>query len=64
MGEALVYPVRNSTVVVEGSEDVFHGLEHVVDTDHIQKGLLLTGKRGIRQVFGRRAGANRERHFT
>jgi hypothetical protein len=37
------------------------GLQHVVQAVDIEKGLLLSGKGGIRQVFRRRARTHGER---
>ena len=52
MGKPLVDAVADGAVVVERSKHFFHLVQHVVNADNIQKGFLLAGKRGVRQVFG------------
>ena len=58
MLEALVHPVGDRPVVVQGREYVPDGLEHMLHAADVQEGFLLSGERGIRQVFSRRAGAD------
>ena len=49
--EALVHAVGDRAIVVQRGEDFLHLVQHVVDADHVEEGFLLTGERGIRQVF-------------
>jgi hypothetical protein len=58
--EALVHAVRDRAVVVERCEHVMDPVEHRIDAGDVQEGLLLAGKRRVRQVLGGRAGAHRE----
>jgi hypothetical protein len=50
--EALVHAVGNGAVVEQRSEHFFGGADHVFDATDVQEGFLLTGERGVRQVFG------------
>ena len=50
--ETFVDAVGNGAVIVKRSENVLHGFFDVVQPVDIQEGFLLSGKRGIRQVFG------------
>ncbi len=59
--EALVHAVADGAVVVEGSKDFLHLVQHVVDADHVQEGFLLAREGGVGQVFGRGRGAHGER---
>ena len=61
MGKALVHAVADGAVVVQRGKHLFDFVQHRVNTRHIQKRFLLTGKRGIRQVFcsGRRPNGKR-----
>ena len=52
MRETFVDAVGNGAIVVKRSENVLHGFFDVVQPVDIQEGFLLSGKRGIRQVFG------------
>ena len=63
MRKALVHAVGNGAVVVQRREHLLHGLEHIVDADHVQEGFLLTSKRRVRQVFRRGRGTHGKRHF-
>ena len=58
MLEAVVDPVGNGAVVVEGGKDFLDLVDHVVRATHVEEGFLLTGERGIGQVFGRGGGAH------
>ena len=60
MRKSLVHAVRDRTVVVQRGEHVLDRLEHIVDPDHVEKGLLLAGEGRIRQVFSGRGGADSE----
>ena len=51
MREALVHAVADGAVVVERGEDLLHLVQHVLDADHVQEGLLLAGERGVGQVL-------------
>ena len=64
MREALVDAVGDRPVVVERREDVMDAVEDRIDAGDVQKGLLLACERGVGQVFGGRAGPDRECHFT
>jgi hypothetical protein len=61
MLEAMMHPIGNRTVVVEGREDFPDPMQHVLDADDVEEGLLLPCERGIGQVFGR-GRANALRH--
>ncbi len=50
--EALVHAIGDRAVVVERGEDLLYLVQHVVDADYVEEGLLLTGKRSIRQILG------------
>jgi hypothetical protein len=58
--EALVHAVADGAVVVERGEHLLHLVQHVLDADHVEEGLLLAGEGGVGQVFGRGRGAHRE----
>ncbi len=60
VGEALVHAVADRAVVVEGGEHLLHLVQHVLDADHVEEGLLLAGEGGVGQVFGGGRGAHRE----
>ena len=60
MGKALVHAVADGAVVVEGRKNFLHLVQHVFNADHIQKGFLLAGERGVGQVFGGGRGAHRK----
>ena len=64
MGEVFVDAVGDGAVVIQGRENVFDGSHHVFKAQDIQEGFLLTGKRGIRQVFCGGRGANRNRNVS
>ena len=59
--KALVHAVGDGAVVVQRREHFLHFVQHVVDTDHVQEGFLLTSKRCVRQVFGGGRRAHGER---
>ena len=63
MGEALVNAVGDGAVVVERREHFLHAREHGVDADDVENRFLLTGERGVREVFGRGRGTNGDRDF-
>ncbi|MNQ31146.1 hypothetical protein D3C85_445110 [compost metagenome] len=50
--EALVHAVGNCTVVEQRSEHLFGGADNVFNATDVQEGFLLTGERGVGQVFG------------
>ena len=54
MGEALVYPVGNRTIVVQRGKHLLDRVQDIVVAVNVEKGLLLPGKGGIGQVFGGR----------
>ena len=60
MGKTLVHPVADGTVVVKRCEDFPDFVQDRLDTDHIEKRLLLSRKRSVWQVFGRRRRAHRK----
>ena len=64
MREALVHAVGDRPVVVERGKDVLDAIEDGVDADDVQEGLLLPGKGGVGQIFGGRAGTDRNRDIT
>src|SRR5712692_4663066 len=62
MPESLVTPVGNRAVVVQRGEHAPERGHDVVDAANIEEGLLLSGERGVGQVFGRGAGTHRHRY--
>jgi hypothetical protein len=60
MLEAVVRPVGDGPVVVEGRKDLPDGLQHVLDAAHVEVGLLLPGEGRFREVLGGRRRAHRE----
>ena len=63
VGETLVHPVTDGTVVVQRGKHLLDLVQHILDAHNIEKGLLLARKRGVGQVFGRCRGTHRERHM-
>ena len=63
MGKAFVHAVTDGAVVVQRGEHFFQFVQHVLDTDHVQKGFLLTGERGIGQIFGSGRRTHRKRRL-
>ena len=61
--KALVHAVADGAVVVQRSENFADLVQHLLDADHIQEGLLLPGKRSIRQIFGRGGGPDGKRRL-
>ena len=55
--EALVHAVADGAVVVEAGKHLLHLVQHGLNADHVEEGLLLAGERSIRQILrrGRRA---------
>jgi hypothetical protein len=62
--EALVHAVADGAVVVERGEDLAHAVQHVLDADDVEEGLLLAGERRVGQVLGRGRRAHGERALT
>ncbi len=58
MLEALVHAVGDRAVVVQRGEDFLHLVQHVLDADDVEEGLLLAGERGVRQILGSRGRAH------
>src|SRR5579872_1535741 len=56
-----MHPVCDGPVIEQGGEDFVHRLEHVLLTANIQEGLLLSCKRGLRQILRGGGGAHRNR---
>ena len=52
MGEALVHPVGDGPVIEQGGEHLPDTVEHLVDAANVEKGFLLPGEGGFRQVLG------------
>ena len=61
VGVALVHAVADRAVVVERREDFAHLVQHAVDADDVQEGLLLAGERRVGHVLGGGRRAHRER---
>ena len=61
--EALVHAVGDGAVVEQGGEYFFGRADHIVHAADIQEGFLLTGKGGVRQVFGGGRGAYGDGHI-
>ena len=53
MRKTFVYAVTDGAVVVQRGKHLFHFVQNVLNAHHVQEGFLLTGKRGVGQVFGR-----------
>ena len=53
VGKALVHAVADGAVVVERGKYFADLVQHVFNAQHVQKRFLLTGERGVGQVFGR-----------
>ena len=64
MGEILVHAVGNGAVVVERSKHLADGVQNVLDAVDVEEGFLLSGERGIGQVFRRGRGAHGEAAFA
>ena len=52
VGKPFVHAVTDGAVVVERGKDFADFVQDIVDTDHIQKGFLLTRERSVWQIFG------------
>ncbi|OIQ78749.1 hypothetical protein GALL_395460 [mine drainage metagenome] len=63
MDEALVHAIGDGAVVVERGKHMSDLVEHGLDAADIEIGFLLSGERGVRQVFRRCGGAHRERRI-
>jgi len=61
--EALVHPVGDRTVGEERGEHLVDRSQHRCLAAHVEEGLLLTGKGSLRQVFGGRGRAHRDREL-
>jgi hypothetical protein len=59
MVKALDLAVGDGPVGKQAGKTVVTGIEHCPHSTHVQVGLLLAGKAGIRQVFCRGTGAHR-----
>src|SRR5262249_44206037 len=55
--------VLRCAISPQRSKTMLDGSEHRLDADHIEKGLLLPGKGGFRQVFGSRRGTDGDRYW-
>ncbi len=64
MHEALVHPIRNCAVVVERRENVADRQQHVVEAMNVEKGFLLAGEGGVREILRRGRRTHRERAFS
>ena len=64
MVKAFVNAIGDGAVVVERRKHVLHGHKDVFEAVNIQKGFLLSGKRSVREVFCRGAGADRDRQIS
>src|SRR5690606_37015267 len=62
--EALVHAVGDGAVVEERGEDFLGRADHVVHATDVEEGFLLTGKGGIRQVFGGGGGTHGHGHVV
>ena len=51
--EALVDAIGDRAIVEQRCEDLMQRLDHVVEAADIEEGLLLPGKRSVRQVLRR-----------
>ena len=61
VGIALVHPVADGPVVVEGGKHFANLVQDIVNAQHVEKSFLLPGKRGIGQIFRRGGRAHRKR---
>ena len=61
MRKALMYAIGNRTVVVQRGEYFGDRRNDIIITADVQKCLLLSGERSIRQILGGRGGAHRHR---
>ena len=52
MRKTFVYAVTDGSVVVQRGKHLFHFVQNVLNAHHVQEGFLLTGKRGVGQIFG------------
>jgi hypothetical protein len=62
MGKLVMDPVGDGAIVVEGGKDLLDRSQDGINAPDIEKCLLLTGKRGLRQILSRRAGPHGEGH--
>ena len=64
MLKTLMNPVSDRPIIKQRSKHLFHRHQHIVDTDNIQKGFLLTGKGCVGQIFGSSRRTHSHRSWT
>ena len=61
VGKALVHPVTDGAVVVQGGKYFPDLVQHRINTGHVQKSFLLAGKGRVRQILCRGRGTHGKR---
>jgi hypothetical protein len=59
----VVHAIGDGAIVEQRGIHLVHAGQQVLLAAHVEEGLLLAGEGGVRQIFGRRRGAHRDREL-
>jgi hypothetical protein len=62
--EVAVHPIGDGAVVEQRGIDLMHAGEQMLFAAHVEKGFLLAGEGGLRQILGSRRGAHGHRELA